>query len=408
MISRVTFASINLFASALIMGCAGEDQGPVDTADLFTSTSTTTSMDAPSGAAPTDNPGPQATVSPNLGAAGGSNVAPPQGSDPTLSATNDDGNGGGPSAPQPTDIGPNPDPEPVGNGGTGGAPAVPSGGGAGGDPDLGAAGTGMPPPGPVCGDGTMDPGEACDDGNMMNGDGCEADCTVTPVDASELFASLDNSFIISACGDQGTGYDCTNDALGCPGGHHDFAKAFQMTGDNANVYDVTIHLHGILEAKAYSGGMRRTSGALDVNSSNDGWHVGGNSTDTSYNAYYLTVSPGVNGDSDTYYLNSGEGGDERHQSYEFEYDATFPAPGGAIITLTALDNNCRMITNCGAQSNCGTGVAIKTLDDVTLPATYDSGEWNGQPRGTLTLPNGGAQPFHGQFANIRVTNVQAR
>ncbi|HEY5373166.1 MAG TPA: lectin-like protein [Polyangiaceae bacterium] len=118
------------------------------------------------GESPATNDGPVADPSsagspatPEVDAAGASNVPNNQGTAGESNVPNNQGTAGDPNTPN--------------NQGTAGAPNTQGTAGS----NMGVAGSGQPPQ-PVCGNGILESGEQCDDAGHEGQDGCDANCKV--------------------------------------------------------------------------------------------------------------------------------------------------------------------------------------------------------------------------------------
>ncbi len=249
----------------------------------------------------------------------------------------------------------------------------------------------------ACGDGKMDAGEECDDGNTMDGDACNADCTL-PADLASYAAELHGETIIMPCGTFTSTEVCTpvnigRSFQGDPGlqGQISHYKEITFGGDPGTMYEVTVHVRGLVESKQYNGGMDRDSSGTQIPA--DGLYIGGTPDNSSngYNVYRLrTESPAQN-----YFLNSvGVPGNNRmcHCVFDTDYDFTFDVEGGSKIIVSSADPNNSAIANCGiaADNVCaGTEVSLTDLD----PEIAD---------------DIGAQPYNGQFLGFIVKDVKVK
>jgi hypothetical protein len=200
-------------------------------------------------------------------------------------------------------------------------------------------------------DDDMAAGEATDDPMDMPGSGTPPpevpEVVLTP---SQIGGELEGFLHLAPCESQDFGHDCT--LPGCQGGTKNFERPLQLGGEPGTVYDVTIHVYGVVEPRSYQGGLRRAGPNFDVNGS-DLWHEGGTipANPGTYNSYEFHVEPPVQGAPNVYYLNSRTGGDQQIV-VRIDYTATFPVQGGGTIRFRSFDSNCRQITNC-ATNECG-------------------------------------------------------
>jgi hypothetical protein len=167
--------------------------------------------------------------------------------------------------------------------------------------------------------------------------------------------------------------------------HDDTVNVGGMPG---RIYNVTLRVRGLVEAKTYQGGADRDNSGEQVPA--DGLYVGGqpNNTANAYDTYMIRVaSPAQD-----YFLNSiGTGADSRLRHSVFEVDFTFdlPVEGGTSVRLVHVDPNDSGIKNC-AEPDIGSECTPATLPNLD-PAIADS--------------LGSAQPYNGQFAGITVEGV---
>jgi len=294
-----------------------------------------------------------------------------------------------------------PTPPPVvANGGSGGAATAGAGGGAGTATTGGSGGTagtggssgtaGTGGSGGTAGTGGSG-GTAGTGGSGGTGGGGPS--------IDELVGDFEGYLFTAPCADPGTGFDCTNN--GCTDNQKDTIVDFPIAGDAATIYDVTIHVWGIVEAKNYDGGTRRAGDLMDASSTGgDFWYEGGTIPFSSYNTYELHVTPAVDGAANDYFLNARNGSGEDHESWALNYTATFPVQGGGTIKFRVYDSNCRQIKNCGPGAGSSTCAA---------PRTVNISEADPQPA-DFTQPYVGSAPggATGQWVLIDVTSVEPR
>jgi hypothetical protein len=241
--------------------------------------------------------------------------------------------------------------------------------------------------------------------------------------------NFDNSFLITACSDVGTGFDCgnLNGMTACMGGMWNpptgqtteaigasYSEVFTVSGgDPTKIYDVTVHVLGQVEPRVYTGGTSAlgATGQANPNGVNNLLYTGGKpgTTRVDYNVFMLTIAPGAGGTAiasePTFFAFNGVDTAHEGAHYNFQVDEmfTFKVMSGFTVMLTSHDSNCRAIMNCGNGGPYGfssaamcTAVA-RTVDGVTLPATF---------RGAA-LMNQGKQPFQTQFLNFKVMSIVA-
>lgn len=203
---------------------------------------------------------------------------------------------------------------------------------------------------------TLDPGDDMASGEAPD-DSMETPDPETPAPGvpevltpSQIGGDLEGFLHLAPCESQDFGHDCT--LPGCQGGSKTLERTLQLGGEPGTVYDVTVHVYGVVEPRAYQGGVRRAGANFDA-SSLDLWYEGGviPANPGTYNSYELHVEPAVPGTPNVYYLNSRTGGDQQIV-VRIDYQATFAVQGGGTIRFRSFDLNCRQITNC-ATNECG-------------------------------------------------------
>ena len=140
---------------------------------------------------------------------------------------------------------------------------------------------------------------------------------------------------------------------------HEIVRTF--AGEKGVVYDVTLHVRGVVEPKNFTGG--------DVQ--HDHFQTGGEPVKNDYNFYSLHVSDPAA----AYTFNRNE---EKvgHYTFPIDYSVTIPVRGGATVTMGAYDSNDVAIAN--HQHNVVAGVP-------PAPAEFD-----------------------GQFFQLDVVSIKAR
>jgi len=103
-----------------------------------------------------------------------------------------------------------------------------------------------------------------------------------------------------------------------------------FAGNPAKLYDVTLHVRGVVEPKNYTGGVVQF----------DHFQTGGEAVKNDYNVYSLTVSDPTA----TYVMNRNE---EKvgHYTFIIDYRVTIPIRGGAKLTMGSYDSNDVAIAN---------------------------------------------------------------
>lgn len=242
--------------------------------------------------------------------------------------------------------------------------------------------------------------------NMMPDDMETDDMTTDPPDPEEpapltpgqIGGDLEGFLHLAPCNSADFGHDCT--LAGCQGGQKVTEVPLQLGGDPGTIYDVRVHVYGVVEPRRYDGGERRAGANFDPNGV-DFWHEGGTVPGGStYNSYELHVSPDVPGEPNDYFLNSRTGGDQTFV-IRLDYEATIAVPGGGTIQFRSTDSNCRQITNCATQE-CGPvgpkPVVVQSVMSADPP-----------PPAAFTQPyQTGANIGRGQWVYIDVIDAVAR
>jgi hypothetical protein len=189
----------------------------------------------------------------------------------------------------------------------------------------------------------------------------------------------------------------------------DETAEFDVTGENGAVYDLTVHVYGVVELRHdYVGGMRRQGTTANDQSADDFLYTGGSYTPgDGYNVYSLRVEPAVSGAPDTnggnnYFLNARDPSGEGHEVYKLDFEVTIPVNAGGKVIFQAYDPNCLQIMNNAETvrpQGSGTGpngaIVIDAVDSAMPPPQNFM-----QP-----LSNGGRT---GQWVFVDVVDVQKR
>jgi hypothetical protein len=253
---------------------------------------------------------------------------------------------------------------------------------------------------PEAPDDDMTAGEAPDDSlDPAQPETPEPELPEVVLTPSQIGGDLEGFLHLAPCESQDFGHDCT--LPGCQGGTKTLERTLQLGGEVGSVYDVTVHVYGVVEPRSYQGGFRRAGANFDVNGS-DFWHEGGTipANPGTYNTYELHVEPPVEGAPNVYYLNSRTGGDQQ-VVIRMDYTATFPVQGGGTIRFRSFDLNCRQITNC-ATNECGP----LNPKPLTVAAVQNASP---PPAATFSQPyQTGANIGRGQWFYIDVTEAARR
>jgi hypothetical protein len=190
-------------------------------------------------------------------------------------------------------------------------------------------------------------------------------------------------------------------------------EVFQIGGTPGRMYNLTIRVNGIAEAKYYMGGTRSAGNAVLANSDPvtgvDTFYTGGSPVNfENYNVYKFIVKNAAGTELQHYYINSFPmvaTPYENHQTFPIAFTHDIPVVGGGTFTFYTADRNCRAIDNCGIgfrATACQTadGRAVPNEPNLTLPAMY-----MGRTVASMNARNGAAQPFHSQIFHIVVMAV---
>ncbi|HEY6729361.1 MAG TPA: hypothetical protein VI197_35365 [Polyangiaceae bacterium] len=240
-------------------------------------------------------------------------------------------------------------------------------------------------------------------GSGGSGGASSTGAALTPED---LVGALDGYLYRGECNGGTASFECP--LSGCTGNVFNEQVAFGVAGDAATVYDVTLHVYGVVELRSdYAGGARRQGSATNASSAKDFWYEGGAYTPgAGYNVYGLRVTPAVEGvgnaeaDGNNYFLNARDASGEAHEVWELNFEATFPVVGGGSVEFTAYDPNCLQIMN-NAETARPSGDGPE--GSIVVP-DVDSAE---PPPGAFEQPlsTGGRT---GQWVFIDVLEVKAR
>jgi hypothetical protein len=194
------------------------------------------------------------------------------------------------------------------------------------------------------------------------------------------------------------GTACVTNAMGTS--EQTFTKDFVIKGDPTKTYQIDFAIKGIVEAKNYAGGTRRSNASMDPGpAGNDLWYEGGTVPLSTYESYELHVTPKVQGAANDYYLNARDGTDEHDgNTWVINYAASIKVRGGGTITYRAFDSNCAEIMNCGPNSRTA---------PMCMPRIVDLTGAVPPPPPGFSQPPTNAQGSPGQWFLIDVTDVRA-
>ena len=278
--------------------------------------------------------------------------------------------------------------------GSGGTPAGSGGATTAGTGGMAAPGTGGSG-GPTDGGPTGVGGAQAGTGGMTGAGGANLLTVVGP---------LDGALVTFPCGGTGTGYDCVN--LGCTNNMVTKTTTWQIGGTTGTVYNVTIHIRGIVEAYNYVGGVRDAANAsITVNKDlflQGGAPQGPGGANYDYNTYEVDVLPAVTGKPNVYFLNSVTVADgphaantpTSHLTFPIDYTKTISVTGGGTVSLKVFDSNCTLVQNCGPTA---------TANVCTAPAMVSLA--GAMPASTLQQPFQMPVGRYGQWVHFDVTNV---
>jgi hypothetical protein len=194
-----------------------------------------------------------------------------------------------------------------------------------------------------------------------------------------------------------------------------FDQSFMVGGTPGTMYNMTIQVNGITEAKYYQNGVRADGNASppnpDLLTGINTFYTGGDPVNfENYNIYKLTVQDTTGTELQHYYLNSLPTGTttlyENHDTFPEGYTAVIPVMGGGMVLYHQADRNCHAIDNCGIGSRSAScavtaGRNIPNEPNVVIPSSY-----LGTPMENFNTRNAAAQPFHAQLMHITVTAVE--
>ena len=103
-----------------------------------------------------------------------------------------------------------------------------------------------------------------------------------------------------------------------------------FSGNAGKLYDVTLHVRGVVEPKNFTGGTVQF----------DHFQTGGAAVKNDYNFYSLHVS-----DPEATYTFNRNAETVGHYTFPIDYRVTIPIRGGAIVTMGAYDSNDVAIAN---------------------------------------------------------------
>jgi hypothetical protein len=243
-------------------------------------------------------------------------------------------------------------------------------------------------------------------GNGGNGGSTGGGGTGGAATGTAIAGALDGWLYLVPCnGGAASGYDCANN--GCVAGTVTQTTQFAIGGVTGQVYDMTFHVRGVVEAYNYNGGTRDqgTTLQMQVETGNDLFHRGGmqlasGASGYDYNTMQLDVAPAVSGEPNRYFFNSVPvpltDPSAAHLTFVIDYTKTIKITGGGMLTFSSFDSNCRLVMNCEKSSTnmCANHWTVPGVASA-MPA----------PPATFMQPftNGSGQ--FGQWLYVDVTDV---
>lgn len=168
-----------------------------------------------------------------------------------------------------------------------------------------------------------------------------------------------------------SGHNCpmTGTLTTLPSGGINREQTVMVKGTTGQLYTINIEVRGVIGTRCYTGGTRASSAALNEDSNNNWWYVGGTYANPTgwWNTYELHVSPPTADPSgDVYYFNGSgvQGGNdcEREATYLVKYNASFKAQGGGTLTFKIHDENGKGQQNCGSNPDGNSTCAPRMVD----------------------------------------------
>lgn len=184
---------------------------------------------------------------------------------------------------------------------------------------------------------------------------------------------------------------------------------FPIGGEAGQVYELSMHFYGIVEAHAYNN-VERQFGDQAANRNGDaplpfavaeaGVAIRNTARRRNFNTYELHVYDNNGAEQKVYLLNSDL--DAGHYTLLIDYAQTIPVIGGGKVQLVVVDNNCKQIKNCGVNNGNGQVCASRTR-------TVDVSAVDPQPPGNVLIQPGLGfdQEASGQWLLMDVTEFNA-
>jgi len=142
----------------------------------------------------------------------------------------------------------------------------------------------------------------------------------------------------------------------CPAEGKVVKQTIKLSGAANQLYDVTLHIRGVVEPRTYVGGK---------NAGNH-FYIGGTGQQPSnYNTYSVSVSSPAQ----TFYLNA-DTQVESYRVFTLDHEASIVVEGGASITLQVVDPDCAMVKNCQSFASAAC-VPFVVADVPPAPKSFD-------------------------------------
>jgi hypothetical protein len=139
----------------------------------------------------------------------------------------------------------------------------------------------------------------------------------------------------------------------CVGAKSDAVLDQVVGGIAGQKYNVTLHFYGVVDPKAYGPNAVREAAPSRPGLGNPSlpppWAFapgGSNYPASDYSSYEIRVSDQNGNEVRAYYVNADT--QQGHWTFAIDYERVIEVVGGGKIRFRALDNNCRIIKNCGA------------------------------------------------------------
>jgi hypothetical protein len=232
----------------------------------------------------------------------------------------------------------------------------------------------------------------------------------------ELVGSLDGHLFTAACGDLPNADDCSVEGWRsnggplnvCVGGRFDAVIDFPVGGEPGAVYDVAMHVYGVMEPRNYgnvvtrdaSGSPSRAAGGSPTPFASMAAGAGNylSTGDNNYTTYELHVLDAAGQERRVHFFNADT--QTGHYTFGISYEKTIELIGGGSVVLQVQSANCRIMKNCG---NGGFPCMGKTRS-IDISAADPPPQ-----NGSLIQPGLGKNPEHsGQWFLLDALSFEAR